>query len=113
MLQNLKIILIAATAALVSAYAVDHANNIKLDTSQKNVASLNKKIAELQKENAQLISLLNNKKTFKRQFSAQLSKHNFHLLLIPSQQNNSTRLLLQSNYKMTSYSILQKTSANG
>lgn len=65
MVQNLKIILIAAVSALASAYVVDHANDSKINSIQQNTANLNTKITELKRENAQLNSLLNGKKDSK------------------------------------------------
>lgn len=62
MVQNLKIILIAAVSALASAYVVDHANDSKIRTTQQNTENLATKIAELQQKNAQLTLLLNSKK---------------------------------------------------
>lgn len=62
MTQSLKIILLAAVSAFAGAYIADHFGDIKLDTSQRNAEHLVARITELQGENEQLISLLNNKK---------------------------------------------------
>ncbi len=66
MAQRLKILTIVAVSALAGAYATDYINDLRFETNthllQQKTDSLNAKIAELQQENAQLISLLSDKK---------------------------------------------------
>lgn len=101
MAQRFKILTIVAVSALAGAYATDYINDLKFETNthllQQKTDSLNAKIAELQQENAQLISLLSDKKitatttsatTFKTQPRPSVQTQ-------PTEQSNSPAPVMQ------------------